>query len=74
MIHMKDKTGPNDTPANTNMPFGQGTTPIADVLNLIKDEKWPIDVFVELEYPIPEDSDAVKEVGKCIEYMRNILE
>lgn len=74
MIHMKDKTGPNHPTPNTNKPFGQGETPIADVLHLLKKEKWPIDVFVELEYNIPADSDPVKEVIKCIEYMRNILE
>lgn len=74
MIHMKDKTGPNHATPNANKPFGQGETPIADVLNLIKKEKWPIDVFLELEYDIPTDSDPVKEVIKCIDYMRNILE
>ena len=74
MIHMKDKTGPGHATPNANRPFGQGETPIADVLNLIKKEKWPIDVFVELEYDIPSDSDPVKEVVKCIDYMRNILE
>ncbi len=74
MIHMKDKTGPNHLTPNTNKPFGQGETPIADILLLLKKEKWPIDVFVELEYNIPQDSDPVKEVVKCIEYMRNILE
>jgi sugar phosphate isomerase/epimerase len=74
MIHVKDKTGPNHATPNANKPFGQGETPIADVLNLLKKEKWPIDVFVELEYNIPADSDPVKEVVKCIDYMRNILE
>ncbi len=74
MIHMKDKTGPKSNPPATNMPFGKGETPIADILLLIKKKKWPIDVFVELEYPIPENSDPVKEVTKCIEYMRGILE
>jgi hypothetical protein len=44
------------------------------VLQLIKEKQYPIDVFVELEYKIPEGSDAVKEVIKCIDYMRNILE
>ena len=75
MIHMKDKTGPNhpDMP-NRSVPFGEGTTPIADILELLKKEQWPIDVFVELEYRIPEGSDTVKEVTKCIEYLRNILE
>jgi hypothetical protein len=73
-IHIKDKTGPKNATPNVNKPFGQGETPIADVLNLLKKEKWPIEVDVELEYPIPEGSDAAKETKKCIDYMRNILE
>jgi hypothetical protein len=73
-IHMKDKTGPKHATPNANMQFGQGETPIADVLLLLKKEKWPIRVDVELEYRIPEGSDAAKEVKKCIDYMRNILE
>jgi sugar phosphate isomerase/epimerase len=73
-IHIKDKTGPKSTPAGANMPFGKGETPIADILLLLKKEKWPISVDIELEYPIPDGSDAAKEVTKCVEYMRNILE
>jgi len=73
-IHIKDKTGPNSTPAGANRPFGQGETPIADILLLLKKEKWPIQVDIELEYEIPAGSDSAKEVAKCIEYMRNILE
>ncbi|MFZ2341178.1 MAG: sugar phosphate isomerase/epimerase [Bacteroidales bacterium] len=73
-IHIKDKTGPKHATPNANMQFGQGETPIADVLLLLKKEKWPIRVDVELEYRIPEGSDAAKEVRKCIDYMRNILE
>lgn len=73
-IHIKDKTGPKSNPPGANMPFGKGETPIADILLLLKKEKWPIEVDVELEYPIPEGSDAAKEVAKSIEYMRNILE
>ena len=73
-IHIKDKTGPKSNPPDANMPFGQGETPIADILLLLKKEKWPINVDVELEYRISEGSDPAKEVAKCIEYMRNILE
>jgi hypothetical protein len=73
-IHIKDKTGPKHATPNTNMSFGKGETPIADILLLLKKEKWPISVDIELEYPIPEDSDAAKEVAKSVEYMRNILE
>lgn len=73
-IHIKDKTGPKSDPPGANRPFGEGETPIADILLLLKKEKWPIHVDIELEYEIPEGSDAAKEVAKCIEYMRNILE
>jgi len=72
-VHMKDKTGPKSTPPNTNMEWGKGETPIADVLLLIKKQKWPIHVDIELEYPVPEGSDAVKETKKCVEFMRKIL-
>ncbi len=72
-IHLKDKTGPKGNPANTNMPWGKGETPIADILLLIKKNNWPIHADIELEYPVPEGSDAVKEVKKCVEFCRNIL-
>ncbi len=73
-IHVKDKTGPRNPQPNANREFGKGDTPIKDVLLLIKKEKWPINVDLELEYDIPAGSDPVKEVTKCIEYMRNVLE
>jgi len=73
-IHIKDKTGPKNATPDMNKPFGEGETPIADILLLLKKEKWPIHVDVEMEYRIPEGSDAAKEVKKCIDYMRNILE
>ncbi len=73
-IHVKDKTGPKHAQPNTNKEFGKGETPIKDVLWLSKKEKWPINADLELEYDIPAGSDPVKEVTKCIEYMRNILE
>ena len=72
-IHLKDKTGPKGNPANTNMPWGKGETPIADILMLLKKNKWPIYADIELEYPVPEGSDAVAEVKKCAEFCKNIL-
>ncbi len=74
-IHLKDMTGPKSSPANAYAIFGKGETPIADVLLLIKKNKWPINVDLELETPaIPEGSNAAKEVTRCIEYMKAILE
>jgi len=73
-IHLKDKTGPKGNPANTNMPWGKGETPIADILLLIKKNKWPIYVDIELEYPVPDGSDAVAEVNKCVKFCKDILD
>lgn len=72
-IHLKDKTGKEANPANTNMPWGEGDTPIAEILQLIQKNKWPIYCDIELEYPVPESSDAQKEITKCVEYCRDIL-
>lgn len=72
-IHLKDKTSKNGTPANTNQVWGKGDTPISDILLLLKKEKWPIYVDIELEYEVPADSDAAKEVARCVEYAKKIL-
>ncbi|MCY1719683.1 sugar phosphate isomerase/epimerase [Prolixibacteraceae bacterium Z1-6] len=72
-IHLKDKTGKNADPANTNRPWGEGETPLADILGLIKKNKYPFFCDIELEYEIPAGSDAQTEIVKCVEYCKNIL-
>lgn len=72
-LHMKDKTGPKGKPGNTNMPWGQGETPIADILKLLRDKKSHIYADIELEYEVPAGSDAVQEVRKCVDYCRKVL-
>jgi sugar phosphate isomerase/epimerase len=73
-IHLKDKTGAtNETVKNANQVWGQGETPIAEVLQLIQENKWDIYCDIELEYKIAPWSNAVKEVKTCREYCRQIL-
>ena len=72
-VHMKDKTGPKTQPANQNQVWGQGESPIADILLLIKKYKWPIYCEIELEYDVKPWSNAVKETKTCVQYARNIL-
>jgi len=72
-IHIKDKTGPNTDPPNTNQVWGQGEVPIADILLLLKKNQWPIYVDIELEYEVKPWSNAVKETKTCVQYARNIL-
>lgn len=72
-IHLKDKTGPNASQPDKNQQFGLGQTPIVEILQLVQKNKWPITCDIELEYSIPDGSDAVKEVVKCVEYCRLAL-
>lgn len=72
-IHVKDKTGPNTTPPNSNQVWGQGELLLDELLLLIKKERWPIYMDIELEYDIARWSNQVKEVKTCVQYARNIL-
>ena len=67
-LHLKDRTADGG-----NLPWGEGDTPIRETLRLIRDEKWPIYCDIELEYRVPEGSDSVAEVAKCVQYCREAL-
>jgi sugar phosphate isomerase/epimerase len=68
-VHIKDRKR-NEGP---NMPFGQGETPIVDVLRLLRDNKWPIQATIEFEYPIPAGSDRMTEIARALQYCRDAL-
>ncbi|MES2520877.1 MAG: TIM barrel protein [Bacteroidota bacterium] len=68
-MHLKDRTADG----KNNLAWGQGDTPIKDILLLVKSKKYKFPITIELEYDVPEGSDAVKEVGKCIEFAKKIL-
>lgn len=70
-MHVKDRQ--NKANGQANLPWGQGDTPIAEVLQLMRDSKYKFPATIELEYDIPEGSDAVKEVAKCLEFCREAL-
>ena len=70
-FHLKDRTLPEH--CELNLPWGQGETPIKDLLRLVSKNRWPIPATIEQEYPILQGSDAVKEVRKCLEYCRASL-
>lgn len=76
-LHMKDKTGPTTNPPNENQVWGQGETPLAEILRLLKEhaqeKDWPKYVDIEIEYKIPAWSNALKETKTCRDYARQIL-
>ncbi len=68
LLHLKDRKK-NEGP---NTIWGQGDTPIKQVLTLLKDKKYRIPACIEYEYN--GESDSVVEVKKCLEYAEKALQ
>lgn len=68
-IHLKDRKKDH----GANVPWGEGDTPIKEVLRLMRQEKYTFPANIEFEYKVPEGSDVVKEVSKCLAYCKEAL-
>jgi sugar phosphate isomerase/epimerase len=70
-VHLKDR----QTPAHGagNLPWGTGDTPLKEILQVMKKEHYTFPASIELEYDVPEGSNAVKEVARCLEYCKAVL-
>jgi sugar phosphate isomerase/epimerase len=70
-VHLKDRT----TPAHgaKNLAWGTGDTPIRALLQMMKKNTWTMPATIELEYDVPQGSDAVKEVVKCLDFCKAAL-
>lgn len=68
-MHVKDRKLNN----GPNVPFGEGDTPIKEALQVLRDNRWPIQATIEFEYPIPDGSDRMKEIARSIEYCKRCL-
>jgi sugar phosphate isomerase/epimerase len=71
-IHVKDRR--LGTNGGENMPFGQGDTQVRQILQAIRDNKWNIRPIIEFEYRIPQGSDRVSEIKKCLAFCKEALE
>ena len=66
-LHLKDrKKNQGD-----NVPWGTGDTPIREVLQLLKREKWPIRAYLEYEHR--GTGGAVEEVKACFAFAKQAL-
>lgn len=68
-LHIKDRKVNN----GPNMPFGEGDTPLALTLQYLKRNKLTFPADIELEYKVPQGSDAVQEVTRCVEFCKKAL-
>jgi sugar phosphate isomerase/epimerase len=70
-VHIKDRKSKEN--GGANVAWGTGDTPLRDILQAMKTRGWKFPASVELEYPIPADSNAVTETRKCVDYCRVAL-
>ena len=69
-LHLKDRKGPPNGP---NQPWGQGGTPLTEVLQLMKKMKYKVPASIEYEYNTPAGSDVLTEMKKCVAYCKKAL-
>jgi sugar phosphate isomerase/epimerase len=66
-LHLKDRKRNH----GANLLWGQGETPVKEVLLLLKKEKYPFPANIEYEYMGKDD--PVTEVTRCVEYCKEAL-
>ena len=66
-LHIKDRKSHQ----GDNVVWGQGDTPIRQVLQLLKKERWPIPADIEYEYR--GTGTSPQEVKKCFEFAKQAL-
>ena len=71
-MHLKDRKRAGRDQSE-NMPWGEGDTPIREVLQVLKKNRWAIPVGIEFEYPIPPGSTWDAEIAKCVKYGKEAL-
>lgn len=67
-LNMKDKTK-----AGVSVPWGQGDARIKNILQLIRDKKYPIRCYIDCDYATPEGSTRVADVKRCFEFAKAAL-
>jgi hypothetical protein len=56
-----------------NMTFGQGDTPIKQVLTMMRDRKYGIPANIEWENAAPRD-ERIAAVRRCLDYCKQALQ
>ena len=66
-LHLKDRKKHE----GDNVAWGQGETPIREVLLMLKKERWPIPAYIEYEYRGA--GTPTEEVQKCVQLAKQML-
>ena len=67
-LNLKDKTK-----AGISMPWGQGESRIKEILQFVRDRKYPIRCYIDIDYPTADGETRLDDVKRCFEFARAAL-
>lgn len=65
LIYLKDRRKDN-----TSVPWGEGDTPLREILQLVRDKRYPIRCYIDCDYPT---SDRPTEVRRSLDFVKAAL-
>lgn len=72
-LHLKDRKAPEAGRGGANMPWGQGGTPLKEILQTMRRKGYKFPGSIEYEYETPAGSNVLAEVKQCVAYCRAAL-
>ncbi len=67
-LNMKDRTR-----AGASVQWGEGDTRIKEILQLVRDKKYPIRCYIDCDIPTVEGGSRVADVKRCFDYAKAVL-
>jgi sugar phosphate isomerase/epimerase len=67
-LNLKDRTK-----AGVSMPWGQGDSHIKEILQMIRDQKYPVLCYIDCDFATAEGGSRVDDVKRCFEFAKQAL-
>lgn len=68
-LHLSDRR----TGQGPSVPWGEGNTPLREILQLVQRERYALPVTIALSYPIPPSSSVEAELARCVAFCEAAL-
>jgi sugar phosphate isomerase/epimerase len=67
-LNLKDRSK-----GNISLPWGDGDSHLRDMLQLVRDKKYPIRCYIDCDYAVPAESTRQAEIKRCMDFARAAL-
>lgn len=57
----------------TSMPWGEGETPVAELLRMVQKERYPIRCSIDCDYATAAGGSRLEDIKKCLRYAEGVL-